>query len=209
MPAATVTVCLFSALPQMPDSGTMTSLAASLWPTELIIIYCSRLLGVIGSESRCMHAFSGRGGPSLEGHPQDPVTGVIQGERPQMTAATVTVCSVSALPLLPASGTVTSLAASLWPTVLIIIYCSRLLGVVGSGSRCMLPSQDVESSTACLRHCDVLGCFLVAYCTNYHILFQSNWRRRQRVTLHACLLRTWRAIPGGTPARPSYWCQPG
>ena len=104
MPAATVTVCLFWALPQMPDSGTMTSLAASLWPTELIIIYCSRLLGVIGSESRCMHAFSGRGGPSREGHPQGPVTGADQGERPQMPAAAVTVCSVSALPLPPASG---------------------------------------------------------------------------------------------------------
>ena len=126
MSAAVHAVCclLRTWNPLLPASDTVTSLAASLWPTVLIIIYCSSLIGVVVSESRCMRAFSRRGGPSLEGHPQGPVTGVGQGERPQMPAATVTVCSVSALPLPPASGTL-SLSAYPLPTTVPVFCCCR------------------------------------------------------------------------------------
>ena len=126
MSAAVHAVCclLRTWNPLLPASDTVTSLAASWWPTVLIIIYCSSLIGVVVSESRCMRAFSRRGGPSLEGHPQGPVTGVGQGERPQMPAATVTVCSVSALPLPPASGTL-YLSAYPLPTTVPVFCCCR------------------------------------------------------------------------------------
>ena len=52
-------------------------------------------------------------GPSQEGHPIELVTSLVQGERPQMPAATVTVCSVSALP--PASSARSSADSLLSP----------------------------------------------------------------------------------------------
>ena len=64
-------------------------------------------------------------GPSQEGHPHDLAPSVSQGERPQLPAATVTVCSVSALP--PASGALSSSASSL-PTTVPVFSASSAAG---------------------------------------------------------------------------------